>query len=148
MYDRDSDAIERATVSSAGAEGYAESNAPPAITADGRYVTFWSQSPNLVAGDTNGAVDVFVRDRQTSTTERVSLATGGAEGNGNSRFGTLSDDGRYVAFQSDATNLVTGDTNGQRDVFVYDRTNDTISRVSLANSDDQGNAASGIPAIS
>ena len=76
---------------------------------------------NLVAGDTNGAEDVFVHDRQTGQTTRVSVASDGAQGNGDSTYARLSADGRYVVFQSSASNLVPGDTNGVDDVFVHDR---------------------------
>ena len=69
-------------------------------------------------GDTNGAGDVFVRDRQTGTTRRVSVSSGGVQGNGDSFDPAISADGRFVAFESDATNLVPGDTNGAADVFV------------------------------
>ena len=74
--------------------------------------------PNLVPGDTNGQCDVFVRDRQTGTTQRVSLGRAAAAGNQLSDRPALSADGRFVAFYSDATNLVPGDTNGASDVFV------------------------------
>jgi Tol biopolymer transport system component len=79
---------------------------PPAISADGRYVAFASNATNLVPGDTNNATDVFVRDRVLGTTERVSVSSGGVQGNGNSyRPATISGDGRYVAFQTQASNL-------------------------------------------
>src|SRR5207249_1268748 len=108
----------------------------PALSADGRFVAFGSDATNLVAGDTNGTTDVFVHDRQTGTTERVSVASGGGtQGNGKSggffAFPALSADGRFVAFQSDATNLVAGDTNGTTDVFVHDRQTATTERVSV-----------------
>ena len=90
----------------------------PAISADGRFVAFDSEATNLVPGDTNDASDVFVRDRQTGTTRRVSVSSGGAQGNGASFDPAISADGRFVAFNSDATNLVPGDTNGAADVFV------------------------------
>ncbi len=120
MRDRQSGTTERVSVDTAGAQGNANSIGPW-ISADGRYVSFESNATNLVAGDTNGATDVFVRDLLSGTTERVSLATGGAQGNADSTWSFVSAGGRYVAFQSDATNLVTGDTNGVTDVFVRDR---------------------------
>jgi Tol biopolymer transport system component len=118
------------------------------VSADGRYVAFHSEATNLVAGDTNGSEDVFVRDRVTGTTERVSIATGGAEGNGHSSAESISADGRFVAFESQASNLVSGDTNGQADIFVRDRQTGTTERVSRATSGAQGNSLSGGPAIS
>ena len=75
-------------------------------------MAFYSVATNLVSGDTNGADDIFVHDRQTGTTERVSVATGGTEATGDSYTPAISADGRFVAFYSDATNLVSGDTNG------------------------------------
>jgi hypothetical protein len=83
-------------------------------------------------GDTNGVSDVFVHDRQTGETTRVSVATGSVQGNGASQAGDLSEDGRWVAFESDATNLVAGDTNGDRDIFVHDRQTGMTRRVSVA----------------
>ncbi len=93
----------------------------PAISADGRYVAFYSDASNLVAGDTNGARDVFVRDLQTGETTRVSVSSSGAEANGDSFAPALSADGRYVAFSSAGTNLVDGDTNDANDIFIRDR---------------------------
>src|SRR5207244_12207618 len=92
---------------------------PPALSADGRFVAFQSAATNLVAGDTNGATDVFVHDRQTGTTERVSVASGRSQGNGSNAGPVLSADGRFVAFHGTASNLVGGDTNGTTDVFVH-----------------------------
>jgi Tol biopolymer transport system component len=93
----------------------------PSISADGRFVAFGSWATNLVPDDTNGLDDVFVHDRRTGTTRRVSVATGGGQSAGNSFFPALSADGRSVAFTSHATNLVPGDTNGWSDVFVHTR---------------------------
>lgn len=102
------------------------------VNADGRYVAFMSQSTNLVAGDTNGRADVYVRDRLTGTTERVSVSSAGVQGNRDSAPGpTLSADGRYVSFTSDASNLVPGDTNATADAFVRDRTARTTERISV-----------------
>jgi archaellum component FlaF (FlaF/FlaG flagellin family) len=83
----------------------------PALSADGRYVAFASEASNLVPGDTNGYVDVFVRDRAKGTTTRVSVASNGAQGNGFSSAPSISADGRYVTFASYAPNLVAGDKN-------------------------------------
>src|SRR5207249_383144 len=122
--------------------------AAPALSADGRFVAFQSDATNLVAGDTNGATDVFVHDRQTGTTERVSVASGGSQGNGFSAGPVLSADGRFVAFHDTATNLVAGDTNGATDVFVHDRQTGTTERVSVASDGTQGNGPSAGPALS
>jgi hypothetical protein len=121
----------------------------PSLSADGRYVAFHSAANNLVAGDTNGLVDVFVRDLQAGTTTRVSVGAGGAQATGGaSNLARISADGRYVAFSSLATNLVSGDTNGTIDVFVRDRQAGTTSRVSVTNGGAQVTAGSDEPAIS
>ena len=98
----------------------------------GRYVTFHSHATNLVAGDTNGVVDVFVQDRTTGMTTRESLGPAGVQGNAISEGPTISGDGRFVAFQSNATNLVANDLNGVTDCFLRDRLLGTTTRVSLA----------------
>ena len=104
----------------------------PALSADGRYAAFYSDASNLVLRDANAARDVFVRDRQTGETTRVSVDGAGEEANGDSFEPAISSDGRYVAFSSSATNLVAGDMNDANDVFVRDRQTNTTSRVSLA----------------
>jgi Tol biopolymer transport system component len=93
----------------------------PAISGDGRWVVFQSTATDLVAGDGNGASDVFVRDLWTGTTVRISKDTGGGDPNGASTAPSISFFGRFVAFQSLASDLVAGDGNGTSDVFVYDR---------------------------
>jgi Tol biopolymer transport system component len=108
------------------------------INFDGRFVAFAGNGENLVSNDTNGATDVFVRDRLNGTTTRVSVSTAGAQGNGASSEPSISDDGRYVAFSSAATNLVAGDTNNQRDVFVRDTVANTTTRVSVVTGGGQG----------
>ena len=145
--DRQGDTTERVSVDSAGAQGNGDSF-EASISADGRYVAFESSATNLVSGDTNGRVDVFVRDRQTGTTERVSVDSAGAQGNGDSLARALSADGRYVAFRSVATNLVSGDTNGVQDVFLRDRQAGTTERVSIDSAGVQGNGDSSSPSIS
>jgi Tol biopolymer transport system component len=120
----------------------------PAISAHGRHIAFESEATNLVAADTNGRVDVFVRDRFTGMTERVSVTSRSKQGNGDSGFATMSDDGRYVAFFSDASNLAAGDTNGVPDVFVRDRARGTTHRVSLTSGSRQANGLSFDPNIS
>jgi len=84
-----------------------------------RFVAFFSYATNLVAGDTNGLRDIFVHDRQTGTTTRVSVDSTGTEGNDASHYTpSISADGRYVGYFSSASNLVAGDTNGNADIFV------------------------------
>src|SRR5437016_7692670 len=153
VHDRQTGTIERVSVASGGAQGNGSSGLigfafPPALSADGRFVAFHSAATNLVTGDTNGAADVFVHDRQTGTTERVSVASGGTQSNAASLGSALSADGRFVAFQSDATNLVAGDTNGATDVFVRDRQTGMTERVSVASDGTQANNVSSSPALS
>src|SRR6185369_10613450 len=89
----------------------------PSISANGLYVAFQSAATNLAGVDTNAAVDVFVRDRQGAATERVSVDSTGVGGNFESHNPSISADGRYVAFESLANNLVAGDTNSSWDIF-------------------------------
>lgn len=145
--DRQTGQTARVSVDSAGAQANSTSWAP-ALSADGRYVAFVSRASNLVAGDTNGFPDVFVHDRQTGQTERVSVASSGAAGNDGSYEPALSADGMLVAFESRASNLATGDTNGKSDVFVHDRQTGQTARVSVDSAGAQGSGASGLPAIS
>lgn len=100
------------------------------ISGNGRYVVFESPSANLVPDDTNNDIDIFVHDRQTDKTERVSVNNDGEEANWDSFYAEISGDGRYVVFQSNATNLVPGDVNNEADVFVYDRQTDKIELIS------------------
>ncbi|HVQ90280.1 MAG TPA: hypothetical protein VMU51_04520 [Mycobacteriales bacterium] len=126
----------------------------PAVSADGRFVAFTSLADNLVPGDTNEASDVFVRDRRTGRTERISVSSLGVQGDGNSGFleglggPSISADGRFVAFDSAATNLVRFDTNQTADVFVHDRRTGRTQRVSVDSHGRQGNGASTSPVIS
>ncbi len=106
------------SVDASGAQGNGESSYA-SLSADGRCVAFESLATNLVHGDTDGVRDVFVRDRQLGLTERLSVESAGAQGNGNSLFASIASDGSYVVFASDATNLVPADTNGVRDVFIH-----------------------------
>ena len=118
------------------------------ISADGRYVAFQSYADNLVPGDTNEQPDIFVRDRQTGTTERVNVAADGTQANDYSYSSSISADGRYVAFSSRASNLVPDDTNEQWDIFVRDRQTGTTERVSVAADGTQANSNSWYPSIS
>jgi Tol biopolymer transport system component len=117
----------------------------PSISADGRYVAFYSLANNLVDGDTNGAYDIFVRDLVSGTIELVSTGNAG-QGNNSSYAPSISADGKYVAFESSATNLVDGDT-GYSDIFVRDLENGTTELVSTG-SGGPGNHHSGTPRIS
>ncbi len=145
--DRWNGTTERVSVDSAGVQGNGFSFSP-SISADGRYVAFHSSASNLVVGDTNGFTDVFVHDRQSGTTERVSIDSGGTQGNWESGLPSISADGRYVAFESEARNLVVGDSNGHWDIFVHDRQTGATERVSVDTNGSQVNGDSYLPAIS
>src|SRR5438477_1766666 len=147
VHDRQTDMTARVSVASDGTQAN-DASSYPALSADGRLVAFQSAATNLVADDTNGATDVFVHDRQTGTTERVSVASGRSQGNGSNAGPVLSADGRFVAFHGTASNLVGGDTNGATDVFVHDRQTGTTERVSVASGGTQGNDSSAGPALS
>ncbi len=123
-------AIERVSVSSNGEQAN-QASFDPVISADGRYVAFMSYATNLVATDTGGKRNIFVRDRQADQTALVSVGMQGQPANGESFFPDLSPDGRYLAFQSDASNLVSGDGNGAQDVFVRDLVAGSTERVSV-----------------
>ena len=128
VHDRNTDTTERVSIASDTTQADADSFSP-AISSDGQFVAFQSDATNLVLNDTNSNSDIFVHDRQTDSTERISVATGGAQGNGDSFFPAISADGRYVAFSSEASNLVAGDTNNKADIFVHDRQNDTTELI-------------------
>lgn len=137
----------RVSASSGGVAGNNFSYTPD-LSGNGRYVAFASAATDLVPGDTNGQLDVFVRDLQTGTTERISVSTDGRSGNGRSDAPSISGDGRYVAFTSQARNLVLGDTNAVADVFVRDRTAGTTRRVSVSASGGQADGRSAVAALS
>ena len=114
----------------------------PSISADGRFVAFTSGASNLVAGDTNDTDDIFVRDRLTNTTTRVSVDSAGNQGNSYSYRPSISADGRFVAFESNSSNLVPGDTNRSLDIFVRDTLTNTTTRVSVDSAGNQTNRLS------
>ncbi|MEF8756319.1 MAG: hypothetical protein V5B60_20675 [Accumulibacter sp.] len=133
--------ILRVSTDSTGAEANSGSEGA-SFSADGRHVVFASYASNLVAGDTNGQRDIFVKDLQTGAILRVSTDSTGAQGGGDSRGASFSTDGRYVVFESAASNLVAGDTNGLRDVFVKDLQTGAIQCVSNGSTGAQGNSGS------
>jgi Tol biopolymer transport system component len=137
VHDRVTGATERVNLDSSGAEADAD-GFDAVISADGRFVAFDSAATNLVANDTSG-IDVFVRDRQAGTTERVSVDSSGAESNGDCTLPSISGDGSRVAFVSTASNLVAGDLNGVQDAFVHDRGSGATERVSVDSSGAEAN---------
>lgn len=139
--------ITRVSTDSAGAEGN-QSSHDPSLSPDGRYVAFFSSASNLVPGDGNGEPDVFLKDTATVAITRVSTDSYGAEGNGRSYDPSLSADGRYVAFFSYASNLVSGDSNIRYDVYLKDVQTGATTRVSTDSAGAEGNSESLFPSIS
>lgn len=141
-------ATTRVSVSTAGRESKEGYSSNSSISADGRYVAFMATANTLVEGDTNSCLpyssgnpsclDVFVHDRLTGVTERVSVSSAGKQADDSSGWPAISGNGRHVAFFSLASNLVPGDTNGQWDVFVHDRVTRVTSRVSVSSSGQEG----------
>jgi len=138
---------ERISVSSSGSEGNERSN-HPALSGNGRYVAFVSLASNLVHGAGGNRTDVFVRDRVAGTTRLVSVAADGSPGIGWSDTASISADGRYVVFESDASNLVAGDTNDEYDIFVRDLRSRITERLSVSASGAQADEESFEPTIS
>jgi Ca2+-binding RTX toxin-like protein len=137
----------RLSVDSAGNQGNRTSS-EPSISADGRFVAFRSYASNLVPGDTNNVDDIFVRDTLSNTTTRLSVDSAGNQGNSTSFEPSISANGRFVAFRSNASNLVPGDTNNTDDIFVRDTLTNTTTRVSVNSAGNQGNNNSFNPSIS
>ncbi len=136
----------RVSVDSSGIQASGASNRP-SISAEGRYVAFQSDAPDLVANDTNGASDVFVHDLWTGITERLSVVSGGAQASGDSERPMLSLDGRFLVFQSAAPDLVPNDGNSTVDVFLRDRMTDATERVSVNSLGAEANADSFDPIV-
>lgn len=151
VHDRQTGMTTLVSVSTGGEQGDRGSHVP-ALSEDGRFVAFASEATDLVAGDTNGTWDILVHDRQTGSTSRVSVGSGGAEGNdasgGSSRGPAISADGQIVAFVSEATNLVPGDTNDTADVFVHDRQTGATTRVNVSSGGEEANHFSTAPSLS
>ncbi len=148
MRDVQSDGVARASVSSAGEQGNGASS-KASISADGRYVVFRSGATNLVAGDTNAKTDIFLRDMVLGQTTRVSTAGAGVEANGSSSAPVISADGRFIAYESLATNLVADDTTGGGpDIFVLDRQSGETMRLSVSPAGAEANGSSYAPSLS
>jgi subtilisin family serine protease len=130
--DRQAGTTARVSVSTASAQSDYISDWPN-ISGDGRYVTFISGADNLVSGTYYPAYQLFLRDRTGNSTVRLSQVASSTPGTANCGLSSLSADGRYIAFESQATNLVSGDTNGKQDIFLKDRGTGTLSRISRGN---------------
>ena len=137
--------LARVSTAASGGPANGESRAP---ALGGGFVAFVSEADDLVEGDTNGAADVFVRDVASMRTERVSVGDSGEEPNGGSDAPSISEDGRFVAFRSSATNLVSGDAAGHDDVFIRDRLLSRTFRVTTTLDGIEASGNSGAPALS
>jgi Tol biopolymer transport system component len=147
IYDRATRASERVSVSTSGAEADGDSF-DPAISSDGRFVAFTSSASNLTAGDDNRELDIFVRDRLNRRTVLASVGPQGTMGDGPSVAASISGDGRFVAFESDAETLVPDDDNGTGDVFVRDLAADVTRKLSVAGNEQETESPSFGAAIS
>jgi Tol biopolymer transport system component len=140
--------FERLSRPAANATGPEGDSRDPAVSANGTFVAFSSRSEALVGGDDNAVEDIFVTNRVLGVTLRVSVSTTGEPANGPSRHPSISNDGRYVAFESTASNLVPGDDNGVSDVFLHDLITAETSRVSVTALGAEANGGSFSPDLS
>lgn len=131
LRDRVTGKTTRISVSSAEVQGNGASGEAGSVTPDGRFVSFSSAASNLVPGDTNELEDVFVRDTVAGTTERISISSAGVQGNGPAHASILSHDGRYVLFDSEASNYFPSESWAPT-VYVRDR----LHRTTLVAGDD------------
>lgn len=122
--------------------------ASPVVSADARFVVFWSTASNVVPNDTNSVWDLFLRDRVSGATTRVNVSSSGEQANERSFDPRITDDGRFIAFSSHASNLVAGDTNGSQDVFIHERLTGTTELISVTPTGAPGNAGAWGPAVS
>jgi Tol biopolymer transport system component len=147
LFDRQTETIARVSVSDSGAEANGESHSP-AISGDGRYVVFVSGATNLTAANSGHVENVYLRDRQAGTTRLISVGLNGQTADNHSATPTISQDGRTIAFQSSAGNLIENDHNNAADVFVYQLETGRITAVSVNNYGHLGNRSSGYPTLS
>lgn len=148
VYDRTNEITEIVSLASDGSTQGNQNSTSGGISGDGRYVLFESFATNLVAGDTNGTLDIFIYDRELDTTERVNLTDGDSESVLGAQYADMSGDARYVVFESQTDNLVAGDTNFSSDIFIRDRTLGTTTRVSTSALGAESDAGGYEPTIS
>jgi Tol biopolymer transport system component len=142
-----SGAITRVSTAADGTEGNSTSQLPAFSPAGGK-IAFSSFATNFVAGDTNDAADIFVKDLGNGAITRVSTAADGAQADNSSFLSVFSPDGREIAFESGASNLVGNDTNGAQDIFVKDLASGAITRISVAADGAEANSGSFGPTFS
>src|SRR5688572_27134601 len=136
LYDRETKKTKRVSVRSNGDEGDLGSY-DPSISSNGKFIAFESDATNLVGADDDATSDIFVHNRKTKKTTLVSVRYNGSQGDGDSSSTSLSKDGRFVAFSSEAPDLVANDGNTQADIFVHDRTTKKTTRVSVRSNGDE-----------
>jgi Tol biopolymer transport system component len=147
LYDRQQNEIRRISEANNNDNGNANSCGRADLSANGEVVVFISDASNLVLSDTNNVRDVFVYTRSDDTVRRINAA-GGAQPNAVSDSPSISADGRYIAFQSDATNFVSGDDNGKTDIYIYDRADNDIEIASQRQDGGDGTGTATFPTIS
>ena len=147
IYDSLNKTVELITLAPDGVQANGSSSSG-SISGDGNYIAFASFADNLVAGDANKQRDIFLYNRLAKTTQLVSVASNGTQANGLSLFSAINDDGKYVAYESTASNLVSGDSNGLTDIFLFDRINQKTTRINVAADGTQANGVSTIGSIS
>ena len=147
VFDRIAGTLELISQDSNGVQGNSTSTLP-AISADGRFVSFGSLSTNLISNDTNGLADIFLRDRLNGSTTRISESSAGLEANSSSFESSISNDGNQIAFRSYANNLVNGDLNSFADIFKHDRLSGETNIISVSSTFMAANNRSELPSIS
>lgn len=147
LWNRQTGVTTRVSRTAGGASPHGSSD-DPSISADGRYVTYDSGAANIVPDDTNTDWDVFLWDRLTNATTKISQAAGGAGANGGSTRASISADGRFISYSSSAANIIPGDTNDEHDVFVWDRHTGSTIKVSAGADGSATNGGSYAPSVS
>jgi Tol biopolymer transport system component len=147
VFDRKTKKTKRVSLKQGGGDTNGDSF-EPWISADGRFVAFYSRASDLIGNDGNSTTDVFVFDRKKKKIKRVSLKKGGGDANGESFRPSISADGRFVAFVSDASDLIGNDGNSKADIFVFDRNKKETKRVSIKQGGGDTNGDSFEPSIS
>lgn len=126
----DGTGIDRVSAGTGGVLATDGSSENPDLSGNGRWVVFESNTSNWATGGSTSSTDIFLKDRNTGNLTRISTSLTGGDGNGDSEDAQISNDGRFVVFESAASNLATGDTNGRTDVFVWDRASGEITNLS------------------
>ena len=146
-YDRNNGEVRRVSVHTDGTEAN-DVSADPSVSGDSRIVAFWSYASNLIAGDDEGWPDIFLHDQETEATWRITVNSFGDGGNGDSLYPAVSNDGRYVVYESDASNLTPGDSGIYRDIFLFDRSTGFTERVSVSDDEQEAQGDSFAAAVS